>query len=85
MNGRGIGRPAQDERIGIDSPPSYVIPSVAEESKNLEMESRAGISDSSATLGMTSFNKFRMNGKGGRLRMNGLTRRPAPSAHPELR
>ena len=31
----------------------YVIPSVAEESKNPEMESTAGISDSSATLGMT--------------------------------
>ena len=34
-------------------PLSYVIPSVAEESENLEMESRAGIVDSSATLGMT--------------------------------
>ena len=33
--------------------PPYVIPSVAEESKNPEMESRAGIADSSATLGMT--------------------------------
>ena len=31
----------------------YVIPSVAEESKSLEMESTAGILDSSATLGMT--------------------------------
>ena len=31
----------------------HVIPSVAEESKSLEMESTAGISDSSATLGMT--------------------------------
>ena len=31
----------------------YVIPSVAEESKSPELESRAGISDSSATLGMT--------------------------------
>ena len=31
----------------------YVIPSVAEESKNLEMDSRSGILDSSATLGMT--------------------------------
>ena len=30
-----------------------VIPSVAEESKNLEIESTAGILDSSATLGMT--------------------------------
>ena len=30
-----------------------VIPSVAEESENLEMESTAGILDSSATLGMT--------------------------------
>ena len=30
-----------------------VIPSVAEESKNLEMDSRTGISDSSAVLGMT--------------------------------
>ena len=28
------------------------------------MESGAGILDSSATLGMTSFNKFRMSGKG---------------------
>ena len=34
-------------------PLSYVIPSVAEESKSLEMDSRAGILDSSATLGMT--------------------------------
>ena len=32
---------------------SHVIPSVAEESKNPEMESRATFSDSSATLGMT--------------------------------
>ena len=37
---------------GMQSLP-YVIPSVAEESKNPEMESTAGISDSSATLGMT--------------------------------
>ena len=41
----------QDERR--NRPPCYVIPSVAEESKNPEMESRSGISDSSATLGMT--------------------------------
>ena len=34
-------------------PLSHVIPSVAEESKNPEMESRSGIPDSSATLGMT--------------------------------
>ena len=30
-----------------------VIPSIAEESKSLEVESGAGILDSSATLGMT--------------------------------
>ena len=38
--------------VGGRQPP-YVIPSVAEESKSLEMDSRSGILDSSATLGMT--------------------------------
>ena len=33
--------------------PHHVIPSVAEESENPEIESKAGFSDSSATLGMT--------------------------------
>jgi len=39
--------------VGGLQPTYYVIPSVAEESENLEMESTAGILDSSATLGMT--------------------------------
>ena len=42
----------------------YVIPSVAEESKSLEMESKPGILDSSATLGMTSFNGVQDERKG---------------------
>ena len=40
--------------VAVRQPPYHVIPSVAEESKNPEMESRASIRDSSATLGMTS-------------------------------
>ena len=46
----------------------YVIPSVAEESENPAVDSISGFSDSSATLGMTSFNKFRMSGKGAAIR-----------------
>ena len=52
-----FGRTVLDSRLrgndGGGLPLSYVIPSVAEESESLEMESTAGISDSSATLGMT--------------------------------
>ena len=45
---------AADRENGKETQPiSYVIPSVAVESKSLEMESKPGISDSSATLGMT--------------------------------
>ena len=43
----------REGRLRERSPSSYVIPSVAEESEMPEMESTAGISDSSATLGMT--------------------------------
>ena len=48
--------------VGEPQPPHYVIPSVAEESEMLAVDSFAGFLDSSATLGMTSPNKFRMNG-----------------------
>ena len=49
----GYGKPDAWQYIRKPQAISYVIPSVAEESKNLEMESGAGILDSSATLGMT--------------------------------
>ena len=54
-DGRGMAGMAVGKRNPLSHviPPPYVIPSVAEESKNLEMESRSGIADSSATLGMT--------------------------------
>ena len=45
---------------------SHVIPSVAEESEMPALDSISRFLDSSATLGMTSFNKFRRSGGAGR-------------------
>ena len=49
---------------GVQQPTYYALPSVAEESKAPILESISRFLDSSATLGMASFNKFRMSGRG---------------------
>ena len=79
----------KDERIGrvsliIAAPYNqssyHVIPSLAEESENPEMEPTAGLSGCVPILAILFSNQrvhpstmFRMNGRGGRSRMNGFS------------